>query len=663
MPSPGSPDFGATGSYGSPAESPSGSYRRPGEPGPGPEYGRTGEYPRPAEPSRPGSGAYLAPRSGEYGTGGYPTSEYPAWSRAPANGNGHYGDAGYPAAGASTAAFDRPGGYGPPAGGPGANGSPSGGPGGPPPGGPGTVPGRAAGAGAGPGAGSPGWVPDPAAGSASGPASGEPYPDEGRSRRRRRGGPQNGGPENAGPQNTGPDNARPAAAAQQTPWVFGGPEPGDPAQDSRPPSRGLGAFDDPGPEAPGGPSRGRGRPSHVPGPGTEEDTGGRGSRGRRGGRAARGEPAEETFIPGFLGGGGGPSGPGPAAPPPRRKRRLGRLLAPLLALVLLAGLAGGGVYIYRRLQSPDYSGAGTGEVTVQVKPGDSASSLAPLLVEKGVVASQTAFISAAKTSVNNGGANLEPGTFALHKHMKASLAWALLLSPKARLQTSVTIPDGLRLTKILPMLAKETGFPLSAYQAAAKQTSKLGLPSYAHGKLEGYLYPATYPIQHGTSALGVLQTMVAQYNREAANLNLGTEAAKKHMTPGGIITVASLLEAEGGSTSYYGRVARVIYNRLGNGTRLQLDSTVLYALNKFGYLLTPAQQNVNSPYNTFRHAGLPPGPIDNPSEAAIEAALNPAAGNWTYFVTVDPKTGLTKFTNSYTQFQKYEEECHANGAC
>jgi UPF0755 protein len=372
--------------------------------------------------------------------------------------------------------------------------------------------------------------------------------------------------------------------------------------------------------------------------------------GRRGGGADEG-----GFIPGFddTGRGRRDHGRGP-------RRRIGRLVAPVLAIVLLCVLGGGVYYGWNKLHAPDYTGPGTGQVTVQVMPGDSATSLAPELVRLGVVASTRAFISAAKKSRNPAG--LEPGTFRLRKHMNAALAYALLLNPKSRLQTSVTVPDGLRLTQILSTLGAKTEWPASAY-ARALRNPALGLPSYAHGSAEGYLYPATYAIQPGTSALGVLQAMVKRFNQAAASVNLPVTAGQKQLTPGQVITVASLLEAEGGSPSYYSKIARVIYNRLNQHMDLQLDSTVLYALHKFGFQLTSAQLHVNSPYNTFIHPGLPPGPIDNPGQTAIKAALHPATGTWLYFVTTNPKTGLTKFTDSSSVFARYQAECKANGAC
>jgi UPF0755 protein len=345
----------------------------------------------------------------------------------------------------------------------------------------------------------------------------------------------------------------------------------------------------------------------------------------------------------------------------RPRRRVSRVLAPLLALVLLVALGAGGYKIYRHFQSPDFTGPGFGEVTVQVPSGASAFSLAPDLVKLGVVASTSSFISAAKDSSNPDG--LEPGFFRLRHHMNSALAYALLLNPASRIQSVVTIPEGLRETQILATLEARTGTSASAFANAVKDTSALGLPSYANGNPEGFLFPATYNFNPGTSALSMLQAMVTRFNQEAASINLPAAANTGKLTPNQVITVASILEAEAGAPQYYADVAEVIYNRLNQGMFLGLDSTVNYALHRFGINLTNAQLHVNSPYNTFIHLGLPPGPIDSPGNAAIEAALHPAHGDLLYFVTVNVKTGLTKFATTSAGFQQLENECNQNNSC
>jgi len=250
--------------------------------------------------------------------------------------------------------------------------------------------------------------------------------------------------------------------------------------------------------------------------------------------------------------------------------------------------------------------------------------------------------------------------------MNAALVFALLLKPSSRVQTRVIIPEGWRLSQIIAALARDTGNP-QGYRQAIKNTAALNLPSFAHGKPEGYLFPATYDVQPNTPPLKVLQQMVTRFDAEAAGLHLPAAAAHAQLTQSDVIVVASLIQAEGKHLADFPKIARVIYNRLNSSPQipLQLDSTVMYALYTHGVRVTTDQQvarhlKVKSPYNTFLHTGLPPGPIDSPGEAAIKAALHPAHGSWMYFVTVDPKTGLTKFTSSFAQFQRYEAELTAN---
>lgn len=133
------------------------------------------------------------------------------------------------------------------------------------------------------------------------------------------------------------------------------------------------------------------------------------------------------------------------------------------------------------------------------------------------------------------------------------------------------------------------------------------------------------------------------------------------------LILASLIESEAAHSDERAHIAAVFVNRLRLGMRLQSDPTVIYALTdgrgkKLDRALTRADLATSSPYNTYLVKGLPPGPIDNPGDAAIRAALHPAHGTWTYFVTVNPKTGLTKFTSSLAQFNQFRAELRANEA-
>ena len=183
---------------------------------------------------------------------------------------------------------------------------------------------------------------------------------------------------------------------------------------------------------------------------------------------------------------------------------------------------------------------------------------------------------------------------------------------------------------------------------------------------EGYLYPGTYSFKPHTTPLQMLQAMVAQFKSQTASLNLAVAARKAGFTEVQVITEASILMAEVGTqTKYYPDVARVIDNRLNIPMALNLDSTIEYGLGIHGFSMTTKQLETNTPYNTNLHDGLPPGPIESPDIAAIEAVLHPApktaeTEKWLYFITIN-KSGLTKFTGSSSQFKIWSNEAKKNG--
>jgi UPF0755 protein len=385
-------------------------------------------------------------------------------------------------------------------------------------------------------------------------------------------------------------------------------------------------------------------------------------------RPRSGDP-EDDFDPdsarhnGFFRGFGAPDDEVGHRPPRKRRSRAG-IAALLILIIFVGGIVGGGAYAYKwyAKRHADWTGSnGKGSVVVKVMPGEIAcsSALENVLVSDGIVASGAAFCNAAKA--NGSGAQLEPGYFTLHKHMGAALAWALIINPKSRVQTTVAVPDGLRASKVIALLAAKTGIPLSKFEAALKDTSALGLPSWAKGNPEGFLWPATYNLQPGFSASSILQMLVKQATSEYASINLQAKAKAAQFTEYQVIIEASLLEAEV-PPQYYTRVAKVIDNRLNQVPQwnLGLDSTVAYALNKYVYNLTQSDLNVNSPYNTTKHPGLPPAPIDSPDLAAIQAVLHPATTGALYFVTVN-KQGLTEFTSDPNQFQAWANLAKKNG--
>jgi UPF0755 protein len=332
---------------------------------------------------------------------------------------------------------------------------------------------------------------------------------------------------------------------------------------------------------------------------------------------------------------------------PRRRRRSPiRRLAPWIALLVIViplALVGWHIYgIWKAKTHPaDYVGAGTAPtVTVQVQSGETADQLAPTLYADGVIASTRSLENAADAAAN--GPTLEPGYFELRHHMQASLAWADLTNPKNMLQTVVTIPEGKRVSQVISILSAKTAIPLKDFQQVIDHPKPLGLPSYAKGikgfpdsAVEGFLFPATYAITPHETALQILQAMVARFNVEAQAINITAAAQSVHLSVYQLLIEASMAQAEGGSVTDYPKIATVIKNRLSVGMTMGFDSVLFYGLNAYGINVTPQQEAVHNPYNDMtEHTGLPPTPIDNPGDAAIQGILHPTPGNWLYFLTV-----------------------------
>jgi UPF0755 protein len=341
----------------------------------------------------------------------------------------------------------------------------------------------------------------------------------------------------------------------------------------------------------------------------------------------------------------------------RRKRRRRRTWLTVLVMVVVLGGAGTGAWFGLRpllasFNAPDdYPGPGTGSVNVRVPPGATGVDIAALLQKAGVVKTAKAYLAAARDMP--GSTNIQPGTYVLKLHMSGAGAVQALLDPASRLVKRLTIPEGSRLQVILDQIASQSSIPRAQLDTAAKDTTDLGVPPEAKGDLEGYPFPATYEVEPGTAASDLLHEMVA--NTLGQLDQLGVPEKDRHR----VLTLASLVQAEGRHPQDLGKIARVLTNRLAKGMPLQLDATVHYATGKSTVQTTHADLAVKSPYNTYMHAGLPPGPICSPGVAAIKAALNPTPGPWMYFVAVNPSTGETRFATTAAEFAKIKAQYDA----
>ncbi len=353
----------------------------------------------------------------------------------------------------------------------------------------------------------------------------------------------------------------------------------------------------------------------------------------------------------------------------RGRNRRGWIPALVLLVIAVVVVAAGG-YGFNRLKAhfasaPDYPGPGTGSVLFQVTNGESVTAMGLGLHNKGVVRSVDSFVAAARTNPKSD--TIQVGFYQLKKKMRSADALAVLVNPKNQIQSVVTVPEGSRVRDIVAAIVAHTRLKRSAVTSALRQSGKLGLPAAAHGNPEGYLFPATYSVQPGESAVQLLKQMVAKSLAVQQQLNIASQAQAKGLNTEQVLTVASILEYEANRSVDYPKVARVIYNRINLNMPLQLDSTVSYVSKRRGDVWTTAAERANdSLYNTYQHTGLPPGPIGSPGTATIQAALHPAKGNWLYFVP-DFANGTTLFTNSYAQHQRNAEKakqyCRTHSSC
>ncbi|MFC8074881.1 endolytic transglycosylase MltG [Streptomyces sp. NPDC057307] len=232
-------------------------------------------------------------------------------------------------------------------------------------------------------------------------------------------------------------------------------------------------------------------------------------------------------------------------------------------------------------------------------------------------------------------------------------------SPDAEKKKTVSllVPEGRRATQVYASVDQVLGVPPGTTAKAATGT-RLELPSAARRNPEGYLFPATYPVEADATPSGLLGYMV-DTARQRFGADRITEGARRNgVSVYQTVTIASIVQAEADTAADMGRVARVVHNRLARDMPLQMDSTLNYALNRSTLDTTHSDTKTASPYNTYELKGLPPTPIGNPGEEAMNAAINPTRGDWLYFVTVAP--GDTRFTADYDEHRGNVEEFNAH---
>lgn len=346
----------------------------------------------------------------------------------------------------------------------------------------------------------------------------------------------------------------------------------------------------------------------------------------------------------------------------RRKGRQKRVLVVVAVVAVLALLAAGCFFGYRRIAairavneynksiSQEFKGKAYGTVYFTIEQGQDSLTVGRNLVKAQIVKSAETF--AATVSANS--ATLYPGTYEMQKHMQSADA-VEILSDQTKATGFLDVKSGERVSDVIANAAQLSGIDEAEFKAVIDGGGSGILPAEAKGKFEGWLEPGQYDVKSKKSASDILKMMV---DKRIAKLDeLGVKAADRER----ILNIASIAEAEVNSKEYYGKVTRVILNRLDKGMTLGMDSTVAYGNNVKSADITQAMlDDASNPYNTRIHKGLPPTPISNPGDNALEAALNPESGDWLYFVTVNLETGETKFTADEDEFNQFVQEYKSN---
>lgn len=368
----------------------------------------------------------------------------------------------------------------------------------------------------------------------------------------------------------------------------------------------------------------------------------------------------------------------PPPRPPKKRRRIGGWIALGVVLLILAGIVGGGFALWNtygtRVQAffgtsepiEFDAGQATGEARITIVAGDTGESVSPKLFDAGVTKASNSLY---KYMLDNSVVfTFQPGIYKLQQQMTSEAVLTALRDPANRLDNSVQLREGLTLNQSLDLISEQIGIPREELTAAAADPSQYGVPA---GTLEGWIFPATYDFDEGVGAKDVLTRMVQRtiQSLDAAGV---PEADRER-----ILTVASIIEREARSSEDFYKVSRVIENRLQPTNqetfgKLEMDSTVQYGAGEMGsgsVSTSTEARNSDNPWNTYMYPGLPVGPIANPGDLAIDAAMKPADGPWLYFVTVNLDTGETVFTSTYSEHEKavaqWQAWCAANpdGGC
>jgi UPF0755 protein len=307
-------------------------------------------------------------------------------------------------------------------------------------------------------------------------------------------------------------------------------------------------------------------------------------------------------------------------------KRLSVIFIAVLAIIVVAGL------LVVQFFGQPYKGYAGDEIFVDVPPGSGVGAIGRRLVEAGVVRNEAGFRLAMR--LHGGDRTLKAGEY----RFSGALRPAEVIDKIARGEVylrPITIPEGLTIAEMAEIVAAHDLGTKAAFVRAARNAELVRNVDPAADDLEGYLFPETYALPRNDTSASLVEQMAKRF-LEVYDEGLRREAAARGLRTRAVVTLASLIEKETSRPEERPIVSAVYQNRLRIGMPLQCDPTTIYALQRAGQWngnLTKANLQFDSPYNTYRYPGLPPGPIAAPGRASLEAAIRPAAVKYLYFVS------------------------------
>lgn len=332
------------------------------------------------------------------------------------------------------------------------------------------------------------------------------------------------------------------------------------------------------------------------------------------------------------------------------KRRTMGFVVIIVGLILAVGIPAYGVW--NILLRPQVTVEAAVPVRIVVPSGSDTKTIAEVLASKGVIENAAMFRLRAR--VDGIDSKLRPGEYDLTTGMRYKNVVARLLSGPSLDYVTVTVPEGFTVVQIAERLEKQMGIPaveftdLAMKQAASFASGHPLLGGVSTGSLEGYLFPKTYRIAKGSTAREAIEMMLAQFDKELAQVDL-SYAESKGLNTHEVVTIASMIEREARVPKERPIVSSVIYNRLSKNMRLEIDATIEYILPGTRPRLLNKHLKINSPYNSYMYGGLPPGPIASPGLASLESAAHPADTEYLYYVLTSTD-GSHTFTKTLEEF-------------